>query len=124
MDALESGDFDAFAALLADDYRDTWGHDKTFVQGKAREVFSQFATLDIEREERGLEPGGATWVLREKMSMIGIGGALAMAVRERVNRLQEPFVMTWRQQSWKPWDWQLTHVAQPEISQRELEIEF
>jgi len=33
----------------------------------------------------------------------------------RVAELKEPFSFTWRQVSWKPWDWKLVRVDQPEL---------
>jgi hypothetical protein len=38
-----------------------------------------------------------------------------MYARDEVNALREPFTMTWRKKSWKPWDWELIRVEQPEL---------
>lgn len=115
LSAIESRDFDAMAAIMAADYRDRWGHDKAAVIARSREVFGQFATLTIEREKRDLRADGDRWMLSEKIRIKGLGGQLAMAAREVVNGLCEPFVTEWRRRSWKPWDWELKSVAQPEI---------
>ena len=115
LSAIEGRDFDAMAALLAPDYRDRWRHDKATVVARCREVFGQFATLTIEREKRGLRADGDRWLLSEKIRLKGLGGQYAMAAREAVNALREPFVTEWRRRSWKPWDWELKSVAQPEI---------
>lgn len=113
--AIEKSDFTAMSGLLAEDYRDQWGHDKAIVVRNCREVFSQFLTLSIERVEHGLERGDGGWILRETITIKGFGGALAMAARDEVNALREPFTMVWRSSGSKPWDWELVAVRQPEL---------
>jgi hypothetical protein len=124
LSAAESGDFDSLALLIADDYRDGWGHDKAFVLRASRQVFPQFVLLSIEQEGGVPEPAGAQWILREKLTMEGMGSPIATMVRDRVNRLREPFTSTWRKRGWKPWDWELTSLEQPEISEREMDVHF
>jgi hypothetical protein len=115
LSALESRDYPALAGLMADDYRDGWEHDKANVLRRAPQVFDQFVLLDVDGEIRGVQDEGATWVVQQKIVVKGLGGALGMYARDDVNRLKEPFTMRWRQRSWKPWDWELTRVEQPEL---------
>ena len=113
LSSIEKRDFDAMARLLAADYRDRWQQDKATVIERSREVFGQFVMLTVEREARGLRAESGTWFLTEKLRLKGIGGPLAMAARDAVNALPEPFVTEWRQRSGKPWDWELKSVAHP-----------
>jgi hypothetical protein len=122
--AAESGDFDSLAELVAEDYRDGWGHDKAFVLRASKQVFPHFVLLDINRDDRGLDQAGAQWVLREKLTMTGLGDGIAIAVRDRVNNLQQPFTTTWRKTGSMPWNWELTSIEQPEISEREMEMNW
>jgi hypothetical protein len=115
LSAIERRDFGALAGLLAPDYGDRWRQDRATVVARSREVFGQFATLDIRHETLSLRKESARWFLAEKIRLKGLGGALAMAARDAVNALHEPFVMEWHQRSWKPWDWELKSVAQPEL---------
>ena len=101
--------------LMAEDYRDRWQQDKAIVLRGSREVFSQFMTLSLERADSRTERKGDTWVLQEKVTMKGLGGPLAMDARDEVNKLREPFAMTWRKRSWKPWDWELIAVDHPTL---------
>ena len=103
------------SGLLAGDYRDRWQQDKAIVMQRSRDVFGQFVMLTVERESRGLRMDSGRWLLTEKVRLKGLGGPLAMAARDVVNALHEPFVMEWRQRSRKPWDWELQSVAQPEL---------
>ncbi|MEO6787754.1 MAG: hypothetical protein ABI318_16630 [Chthoniobacteraceae bacterium] len=115
LSAVAHRDFDVLSALLAADYGDRWRQDRVAVIARSREVFGQFATLTIDREPRGLREESAHWFLAEKIRLTGLGGPLAMAARETVNALREPFVTEWHRRGWKPWDWELKSVAQPEL---------
>lgn len=112
---VEKRNFDAMSLLVAEDYRDRWQQDKAIVLRGCREVFSQFMTLRIERADSQIERGGDSWLLREKLTMKGLGGPLAMVARDEVNRLREPFAMMWRQRTWKPWDWELIALDHPTL---------
>lgn len=118
--AVEKRNWERFASFMADDYSDRWGHDKEFVVRESREVFRQFLFLTVRQEVR------ATTILDQKGTVVarieltGSGGPLANVVRERVNALSEPFTFRWRQRSWKPWDWQLVQVDQPELDLSEM----
>ena len=115
LSAIEGRDFDAMAGMLANDYRDRWQQDRAAAIARSREVFGQFATLTIGHEQSGLRAESGSWFLSEKLRLKGLGGSLAMAARETVNGLRQPFVMEWRQRSWKAWDWELKSVTQPEV---------
>jgi hypothetical protein len=125
LEAVESADFDALGQIIADDYRDGWQHDKAFVLETGKKVFTQFLTMSIEREDTFAElASDGKWIVREKLTMKGLGGPVAIAIRERVNQLRQPFTTTWRKRSWKPWDWELTSVEQPEISTAETDVSW
>lgn len=113
--AVEKRDFEAMDGLLASDYRDRWQHDRATVVSQSRVVFTQFLMLTIEREPRGVEMASDSSIVREKLTIQGFGGALAMAAKDELNRLREPFAMTWRRRGWKPWDWELMSVEQREL---------
>ena len=107
---VEDRNFEAMSLLIAEDYRDRWQQDKEIVLRGCREVFSQFMMLTIERSDSRIERKGDSWQLSEKVTLKGLGGPLAMYARDEVNKLREPFAMTWRRKSWKPWDWELIAV--------------
>lgn len=115
LDALESRDYPALARLMSEDYRDAWDHDKANVLRRLPQVFDQFLMLDIEGEISSTEEAAPDWVVRQKIVLKGIGGALGMYARDEVNRLKEPFTMRWKKRGWKPWDWELTRIDQPEL---------
>ena len=112
---VEKRNFEAMSLLIAEDYRDRWQQDKAIVLRGCRDVFGQFVTLTVDRADSQIERRGDSWVLREKVTMKGLGGPLAMYARDEVNKLREPFAMTWRRRGGKPWDWELIAVDHPTL---------
>lgn len=118
--AVEKRNWERFASFMADDYSDRWGHDKEFVLRESREVFRQFLFLTVRQEVRAMQIGDQRGTVVARIELAGSGGPLATVARERVNALSEPFTFRWRQRSWKPWDWQLVDVDQPELELSEM----
>ena len=114
LSALEDRDWDDFSELLAQNYSDRWGHDKAFVQSRAAEVFRFFA-VQITEEITRLDMLVDEAEVHARLRMQGRGGPLAEYAIMRANALTEPWVFRWKKQSWKPWDWVLEHVDQPEL---------
>lgn len=112
--ALEKRDFDAFQRLLADDYSDQWGHNKTNVVSLATEVFQQFLFLTIQREEMSVDSRDGNWVVSEKMKLQGTGGPLAAHIQAEAAKLTKPFQITWRNDG-GPTRWVVVFVTQPEL---------
>jgi hypothetical protein len=118
--AVERRNWDKVQGFFADNYSDRWGHDKEFVLREAREVFRQFLFLNIQSEPA--PPGITARIaeIRAPVKIAGDGSPVAQFVVEKVNTLREPFVFTWIRPGWKPWDWRLTRIDQPEL---EIEME-
>ena len=118
--AVSKRDWPRVAELMADNYSDRWGHDKTIALDRAKQVFGQFMFLTIRADPPGAEsidPGGK-WSAR--LVVEGRGSPIADAVEQRVAALRDPWIFTWVQQSWKPWDWTLTRVEQAELEIPEI----
>jgi hypothetical protein len=119
--AIEKRNWPRVAEFIAENYSDRWGHDKEFVLREAREVFHHFVFLTVKQEEQGarVESGQGTVVTR--IILLGTGSPVADFAKQRLADLEEPFTFRWRQQSWKPWDWQLTGFDHPELEMPSLE---
>jgi len=102
--------------MMAADFTDRWGHDKTSALEDTRQVFSQFLFLTIENRTRYAVVSGNEGATDTVVKIRGNGGAVVPLVMERVNGLHEPFHFTWRKIGRAPWNWELTHIDQPELS--------
>lgn len=113
--AYERRDWPGVDGFLDAKYADRWGYDKEFVLRASKEVFSQFLTLGISSEVVNCTASGSSGQISFRVKMQGQGSPLAPMVTERVNSLHEPFACEWARQSWKPWDWKLVRMDQPEL---------
>ena len=116
--AAEKKKWERLAQFVAPDYSDRWGHDKEIVVQQAREALRQFLFLSIAQEERAAHVLDGKGTLAGRLAVEGSGGPLAEIVQQHVNSLSEPFTFHWQQRSWKPWDWKLVRVDQPELEVR------
>ena len=105
----------AVGQFIAAEYHDRWGHDKENVLAKSAQVFGQFLFCNIQSEERSLALENGTATIGARLTMGGTGSPIADFATQRVNALTEPFVFKWVRKSWKPWDWELTEVDQPQL---------
>jgi hypothetical protein len=113
--AAESRNFKKFASLLADNYSDAWDNDKARVLEGAQQVFRNFLALEIKATEMEVDEADSIGRAACRITIRGSGGPIGEEAMMRVNALKRPFTFTWRQRSWKPWDWELTRVEQPEL---------
>lgn len=114
--AAAAGDF------IATDYHDDWGHDRGAILKRLRLVLRFFSSLTISaaNPQVGVNSPAGWW--SAKVQLEGGGTEFAPQIISRVNGLAEPFVLHWRHESWRPWDWKLVRVSNPalEISGRDF----
>lgn len=114
--AYEGRDWQRVGEFIDAKYADRWEHDKGFVLQASKEVFAQFIVLSMESEVTSCTVAGPSGKIAFKLKIKGQGSPVAAMVMERVNPLHEPFVCDWVRQSWKPWEWKLVRVDQPELT--------
>ena len=109
--ALEEKDWGDAAEFLAPDYADQWGHDREMVLVRLQQVlhYAQNLRIDAQQTITRAGDGEGTWNARIRIK--ADDNEIATIVKQRVNALEEPFELRWRQQSWKPWDWKLVRVS-------------
>ena len=100
---------------MATDYTDRWDHTRDSACEDAHDVFQQFLFVTIENRIDSCEVSSTSATARATLKITGSGGPIAQLIMERVNTLQTPFVFQWRHVSWKPWDWELTHIDHAEL---------
>jgi hypothetical protein len=62
-----------------------------------------------------VEEANGLGTARARITLKGRGGPFADMAMGRLDELKQPFSFTWRQRSWKPWDWKLVRIDQPEL---------
>lgn len=103
--------------FMSDEYRDAWGLDKEAALRLAGEAGRHFFALVITPAgEPVVVPDGDRMIWRGRLVFGGRGNAVGEAMLSRASEFREDFVFAWRRESWKPWDWKLVSVSQPELN--------
>ncbi len=107
---VERRNWSAVENFVAPDYGDDWGDDRARLLTRLRLAGRFFFDLTITASEAQTQvnPPQGSWRARIRLS--GRGEAAA-EITTRVNSLTSPFVLQWRRESWKPWDWKLVRVT-------------
>lgn len=113
--AVEKRDWKKVREIMADDYQDGWGQDREQAVASASQVLGQFLVLGVTIDRRSVEREGGRATISARLRLEGRGSPLAEIVLQGTNALQDDFQFAWRRKSWKPWDWKLVSVNQPEI---------
>lgn len=111
LEALEAKDWEAVTEFLAPDYRDEWGHDRAEAIAQLRRILPYARNLRLIPREVITSAEGAAGRWRGKVRLEAEPNEVSVLLMERVNALDEPFLLEWRKASWKPWDWRLTWVT-------------
>lgn len=102
--------------LIAPDYCDQWGCDREQALRLGSEAFQQYVFLEIVPSDVKVVRQGSQATLTARLKMTGRGSPVAEMITQQVNALREEFRFAWKRQSWKPWDWKLQSISQPEIN--------
>ncbi len=106
-------DWPAVLNMMSDDYRDTWGHDRTRSIDEARKVLSHFFALQIVPlgpVRLGGEGGERSATV--EIGVFGSGTGVAHAVMDAVREAEGPFLFRWRKNGTWPWQWALVEAGQ------------
>jgi hypothetical protein len=107
---IERRNWTRVGGFLAADYRDDWNPDSERLLERLRFLLGFTNDLQIRAVNPQIESavGAGRW--RSRVEMHGSGEVMAFA-QERINALDAPFVLEWRQESWRPWDWRLVRAS-------------
>jgi hypothetical protein len=113
--SIENKDWEEVSDFLADEYQDQWGHDRAVVLSKLRAVVGYTRNLRVELQHVLLRASGDDGEWRARAQVEADDNEVSAWIKARVNKLDQPFTLKWRKQSWKPWDWKLVHVSNPAL---------
>lgn len=113
--ALEEQHWAEVEEFLAANYEDQWGHDRPLVVSRLRAVlgYARNLTLEISQPTTIAFRGAGKWTARVQVN--ADENEVSAFIKGYVNKLEDPFELHWRQESWKPWDWRLTRVSNPAL---------
>jgi hypothetical protein len=110
LQAIAGKDWTKFGTFIGDDYQDQWGNDRALVLERTRNVFRYLRGVRITAAAPNvrIEKPAAFW--RARVVIDGDDNEVMGMIKERINTLDAPFELEWRQMSAKPWDWKLVRV--------------
>jgi hypothetical protein len=118
--AIESANWTKLEALLDPGYQDEWGLSREQIADLISEGRAQFLFLEIDSQKAEVNAGSGAATYRAVLRISGSGHALAQQAQQRFNRIDTPFLFTWRKSGPKPWDWLLISVSNPDIHPRDF----
>ncbi len=116
--AIEKNDRERLTAYLTEDYKDAFGLGREQAVELVASVRGQFVVCTIRRERpmRELRDDKRAAVTRALIRVEGQGSPVAAAVVQTAQSTQTPTEFRWRRDTWKPWDWRLVSVDNPEAA--------
>lgn len=114
---VERRNWDAVAKKISDSYEDRWGMNREEAISLGSEGLRHFLFLEIEpadplkittREDGAIE-------IQTPLRISGTGSAIAAMIIDRGNALPGDFQFVFQKESWKPWDWRLVFLDQPQL---------
>lgn len=112
---IEKGNWSATAEMVAPDYHDDWGDDRDLLVNRLRMTLHFFTSLTITPNSPRIDAGAATGTWTSQVRINGTGAEVAPEMIARINSLTTPFVLRWRKESWRPWDWKLVEAHNPSL---------
>jgi hypothetical protein len=101
--------------LVATDYRDRWQQDRKILLTRLPQFFQDFFVCGVLGGEPTMDWQGGACAVKSRIRFVGTGGPIAQFIIRQSEEQRQPFTFRWRHQSWKPWDWALVEVDQPEL---------
>lgn len=121
---IEQKNWTGVADLIATDYADQWGNDRTLVLERMGLALGYgHLRINVGDTSCKIDPPKDGFVVanngvghwRGRIVIDGDDAELIALAKGRVNSLTTPFELQWRHVSRKPWDWKLVRVSNPEL---------
>jgi len=105
--------------LLAPNYADQWGFDRTNVIRACDDFRRCFLSVGLVPTEPLVESHSGTGLYTACVRVQGSPTAVGAEIRRAANRLDAPFVFTWRRSGFLPWQWRLHRIHNEELTSLE-----
>lgn len=101
--------------LMTPDYKDQWGQPREQALGCMKQLLGAFFIFNIDTKFLEVSVDGKTAKAAAIFKISGNGAGVSQMVVDTVNHLKQPFVFVWKKEGWKPGDWKLATIEQPEL---------
>ena len=116
--AVESKNPARVMRLLSDNYRDRWGFTPKDISESILDARKQFVVMSVQRDETQevYQIEGSRAIVTTRIRIGGTpSGPAGASVKQQVNRLNKPFIFTWRKESFLPSSWRLVSLENETI---------
>lgn len=113
--ALEEKDWPDVILFIDPVYADDWGNDRKLLVARLQQVLPYARNLRIKTRRAWVRASKADGTWTAWITIEADPNEISEMIKERVNRLDEPFELAWRRGSGKPWDWKLVRVSNPAL---------
>lgn len=115
---IEHKNWSHVANLIAAEYTDQWGNDRSLVLQRLQEMFNYVQGVRINIASPNITTDHSQGFWRARIRIDAAAGEVGELVKQHVNSLTMPFELEWHRMSAKPWDWELVHVSNSELEIR------
>ena len=112
---IEENDWSHVVLFIDPAYADEWGNDRNLLIARLRQVLPYARNLQVKTRRAWVQVAKAEGTWTAWITIEADRNEISEMIKERVNRLDEPFELTWRRGSRKPWDWKLVRVNNPAL---------
>jgi len=117
LDDIEGNDIEDVAAAIDSGYADAWGLKREEVVNVVETMRRQFLTCSITRDaarERTVSADKRRATIRAVVRVDGTGSPIAQMIVQASQQGEVRTTFEWVRRSWKPWDWTLVRIENPQ----------
>ena len=119
LDDIEGNDIEDVAAVIDAEYADAWGLNREEVVKVVEAMRRQFLTCSITRDagrERTMSEDKRRATIRAVVRVDGTGSPIAQMIVQASQQGEVRTTFEWVRRSWKPWDWTLVRIDNPQAT--------
>jgi hypothetical protein len=119
LDDIEGNDIEDVAAVIDAEYADAWGLKREEVVKVMETMRRQFLTCAITRDagrERTMSADKRRATIRAVVRVDGTGSPIAQMIVQASQQGEVRTTFEWVRRSWKPWDWTLVRIDNPQAT--------
>jgi hypothetical protein len=110
---IESRSWSRVGNFVATSYRDQWDEDRATLLARLHFAFRFFTDVEITADDPVVQAANGQGSWSAKIRIAGSGVEFVEEIKARANQVADPFVLHWRRETWRPWDWKLVSVTNP-----------